>query len=83
MGRKSSKLFALAFCTTLIGIFFLSGYRTYAGSDGARENKTDILKRLGDYRSWTQIKKSENPITLVTGSITLPTIEIAASSVAG
>ena len=83
MGRKPSKLFALSFFAALIGVFFLLDYRTYADNDGASENKTDILKRLRDYRSWTQIKKSENPLTLATNSITLATYEIAGSSVAG
>lgn len=79
MERKSLKLLAITFCVASIGIFSVSVHKTHA--DG--EKNIDILKRLGDYRSWTQIKKDETPAPLTTGSITLSTIEIAESSVAG
>lgn len=79
MRRNLWKLFAMAFFSGFIGVFFLSNHATYADS----ENKSDILKRLKNYRSWKQIKKSENPTPLTIGPITLDAFEIAASSTAG
>ena len=82
MGGKRSKLIVLAIYATLTGgAFFLSGDLTHADSEPANEKKSDILKRLENYRSWKQIKKPEGVI--IAANITLATIEIASSSAAG
>ena len=82
MGGKRSKLIILAIYATLTGgALFLSGDLTHADSETANDKRSDILKRLENYRSWNQIKKPEGIIT--TANITLATIEIASSSAAG